>query len=151
MKESTGWALVGTQFGVLAALLVLPAGDLWSRSVITGVIAGVLIGLGAIIALAAGRGLGRALTPLPIPRADGQLVTTGVFRYVRHPIYSGLLLVGAGLTAWGASWVHFLAWGLLWLVLNTKAHFEEKLLAERYPEYEQYCATAGRFVPRVSR
>lgn len=151
MKESTGWALVGTQFGVLAALLFLPAGQLWSRSVTTGVVAGVLIVFGVAIALAAGRGLGSALTPLPIPRTDGQLVTTGVFRYVRHPIYSGLLLIGAGLAAWGASWVHLLAWGLLWLVLITKARFEEKLLAERYPEYQAYCAKTGRFAPRVSR
>lgn len=151
MKESTGWALVGTQFGVLAALLVLPAGDLWSRSLMSGVLAGVLIALGVVVALAAGRGLGRALTPLPIPRADGQLVTTGVFRFVRHPIYSGLLLIGAGLAVWGASWVHLVALGLLWLVLTTKAHFEEKLLAERYPDYVMYRATTGRFVPKVSR
>lgn len=151
MKESTGWALVGTQFGVLAALLVLPAGDLWERSLITGAVSGVLIILGVIVALAAGRRLGRSLTPLPIPRAEGQLVTTGVFRYIRHPIYSGLLVIGAGLTVWGGSWVHILALGLLWLVLNTKAHFEEKLLSERYPDYSAYRAVTGRFVPRVSR
>jgi len=149
VKESTGWALVGTQFGLLAALLVLPPGDLWPRGLVSGIIAGVLILAGIALALAAGIRMGRALTPLPTPRADGHLVTTGVFRYLRHPIYSGLLLAAAGLVAWGASWVHVIGFVLLWAVLNTKAFFEEKMLLEHYPDYADYRSRTGRLLPRV--
>src|SRR4028118_994923 len=44
--------------------------------------------------------LGRNLTPLPYPKADGQLVRSGVYGLVRHPLYSGLIFAAF-------SWVVF--------------------------------------------
>lgn len=151
MKPSVGWALVGAQFGLLAALVVIPPGELWQRGALSLTVAGVLVGFGVVVVLFAGLRLGSSLTPLPIPKEDGELATGGVYRYVRHPIYSGVLLSALGLVVFGASLTHLLGWFLLFVVLSVKASGEEKMLAQKYSTYEGYSRATGRFVPKFTR
>jgi len=151
VKQSTAWALVGSQFGLLAGLIVLPSGDLWSRGAVAGAISITAVALGIAIGVAGGLGLGATLTPLPIPKDDGELVTNGVYHFVRHPIYSGLLLATAGIVVWGASLGHLIGWVALWGVLMAKSVLEEKMLHERYPEYQNYASITGRLVPKFRR
>ena len=151
MKPSVGWALVGAQFGLLAALVVIPPGELWQRGALSLTVAGVLVGVGVVVVLFAGLRLGSSLTPLPIPKEDGELATGGVYRYVRHPIYSGVLLSALGLVVFGASLTHLLGWFLLFVVLSVKASGEEKMLAQKHSTYEGYSRATGRFVPKFTR
>ena len=149
MTPSTGWALVGAQFGLLAALVILPAGDLWSRGVFSSVAGGVLVMMGVVIAALAGMKLGPNLTPLPIPKAEGELITGGFYRYVRHPIYTGVLLAAAGVVVFQASLAHIIGFLLLWGVLTVKALGEERMLAEKYEGYTEYISATGRFFPKL--
>ncbi len=149
MKPLSAWSLVALQFLLIALLVVLPAGQLWSRGVVTAVIAGVLVALGAVVAFLGGGRLGRVLTPSPIPRGDGHLVTTGIYALVRHPIYTGLLTASGGLATWGASWGHLVTLGLLVGLISIKARVEEKLLFLAYEAYGDYAQRVGRFVPGV--
>ena len=151
LHPAAAWALVAAQFVFLILLGFLPWGSLWAREVTTIVIGLVLVALGVGIALAAGGALGRTLTPSPIPKADGQLVTGGVYARVRHPIYSGLLVLGLGLVAIGASVLHALAWVALLSVLMAKARFEERMLLDQYPGYRDYAARVGRLVPGIGK
>ncbi len=151
LHPAAAWALVGAQFVFLILLGFLPWGSLWPREVATIVIGLALVALGVGIALAAGAGLGRTLTPSPIPKADGQLVTSGVYGLVRHPIYSGLLVLGLGLLVIGASVLHALAWVALMSVLMAKARLEERMLLDQYADYGAYAARVGRLVPGIGR
>jgi protein-S-isoprenylcysteine O-methyltransferase Ste14 len=151
LHPAAAWALVGLQFVFLILLGFLPWGELWQRGVGAIVLGLVLVALGFGIALAAGAGLGRTLTPSPIPKADGVLVTSGVYGLVRHPIYSGLLVLGIGLVVIGASVLHLIAWVALLSVLMTKSRFEERMLADQYPDYASYAARVGRLVPGIGR
>jgi len=94
-----------------------------------------LVGLGLVVWAA--RTMGRSLTPLPTPPADGRLVQDGPFRVLRHPIYLGGFLVFGGLSlvfsAWGLALTGALA--VFWI---SKARHEERLLLERFPEYAEY-------------
>ena len=150
MTPSTGWALVGAQFGLLVALVILPAGDLWPRGAITSVLGGVLVATGAAIAVLAGLRLGPNLTPTPLPKEDGELVTAGFYQYVRHPIYTGVLLAAAGVLVFQASIAHIVGFVMVWGVLTIKALGEEKMLAEKYEGYASYATRTGRFLPRVT-
>ena len=150
MTPSTGWALVGAQFGLLVALVSLPAGDLWPRGAITSVLGGVLVATGAAVAVLAGLRLGPNLTPTPLPKEDGELVTAGFYQYVRHPIYTGVLLAAAGVLVFQASIAHIVGFVLVWGVLTLKALGEEKMLAEKYEGYASYASRTGRFLPRVT-
>jgi protein-S-isoprenylcysteine O-methyltransferase Ste14 len=95
--------------------------------------------------------LGRSLTAHPIPGKNAQLVTSGLYGFVKHPIYSGLILLALGLTINGGFFPHTLFLIALLLLLNYKAKFEEALLSQRFPDYADYSKKTGRFVPRLNR
>lgn len=151
LTPAAAWSLVGAQFVFLLLLAFLPWGGLWPRDPAVVVIAIVVGAVGFGIAVAAGAGLGRTLTPSPVPRADGVLVTTGVYGLVRHPIYSGLLVLGIGLAVIGASALHVIAWLGLLTVLMVKSRLEERMLLDQYADYEAYAARVGRLVPGLGR
>lgn len=99
---------------------------------------------GAIAAWGVGS-LGRNLTPgtEPLPGAD--LVTTGAYAHVRHPIYTGVVLLLAGYTLAWSNWTLGLVMGFIALqYLQAKASAEERWLLERFPGYKTYM----RQVPR---
>jgi len=69
--------------------------------------------------------LGHSLTPLPYPRKDGELVQTGVYSVVRHPIYSGLILGSLGWALYQLSVTHLVGAIALFIFFNAKASREE--------------------------
>lgn len=149
-EKAFGWALVVIQVGLLALLVALPVDEAWPTPRWVDLIAGALVVAGIAIVLVAARGLGRSLTPSPVPRDQGDLVTEGLYRYVRHPIYSGALLVVVGLVLRSGSLAVVATAAVLVVFFNLKARFEERKLAARYPDYGVYAASTSRFVPRVS-
>jgi protein-S-isoprenylcysteine O-methyltransferase Ste14 len=76
------------------------------------------------------------------------VVASGVYAYVRHPIYVGDLLLLLGLELALNSW---LVAGVLILapVVVLKAIKEERMLAEELPGYDSYCHRSKRFIPFV--
>ena len=92
---------------------------------------------------------GRRSFHLAANPTEGGLVTTGPYRFIRHPIYAALcLFTWAGLVAhW--SWKAGL-FGLLILAGSLLRIFcEEKLISARYPEYKQYALGTWRMIPYV--
>jgi protein-S-isoprenylcysteine O-methyltransferase Ste14 len=137
-------AAVAGQGLLIGALMVPARRDRPRRVVLAG---RVLSALGAVGLVGSARGLGRALTPSPIPVDGAVLRTDGPYAVVRHPIYSFLLLVAAGrLLSCGAR----RAWAALALtvLIGAKARWEERLLTERFPGYRAYADRTPRFVPR---
>jgi protein-S-isoprenylcysteine O-methyltransferase Ste14 len=147
----TALLFVAGQLVLLTLLVALPRRADWPvpSAVRVGADLGSLSGL-ALAAVAAGA-LGRGLTPLPLPNQHARLRTRGLYRYVRHPIYSGLLLFGVAHTAGsgGAYQVGVLA--LLAGLLNGKARWEETRLRNKFPDYSAYALATPRFVPRLRR
>jgi protein-S-isoprenylcysteine O-methyltransferase Ste14 len=134
-KRGGGWVVL--QFVVMAVVAagwLLPARP---DSPLLHALGIALAVLGLLLFGWAYRTLGRSFTPFPVPRADGQLVDSGPFRLVRHPIYGGGLLLFAGIS---------LSLGLLGLVGTAalavvwwkKSELEEQLLAARFPGYADY-------------
>jgi len=132
-----------------AALAGFVNGGAWSGTIasLTAVAGFVLMAAGALLL---GRGLldlGGNLTPVPRPREDAQLVDSGVYARVRHPMYGGLMLTAVG---WGLVAASPLALALaaaLVLLFDLKSRREEVWLLERYRGYEDYAARTQRFVP----
>ena len=92
---------------------------------------------------------GRRSFHLAANPTEGGLVTSGPYRYIRHPIYSAVcLFIGAGAVAhW--SWSAGLCGGLVLVGALMRIHCEEPLVAARYPQYAQYKATTWRMIPYV--
>ena len=101
-------------------------------------IGNVIAAIGVVLILYAVISLRRVIQVAPEPKEGGQLIQSGPYKYLRHPIYTGIVFCMIGLflrtpTIWigGAS---VLVIGFLFF----KARFEEKLLLVAYPDYEKY-------------
>lgn len=133
--------LQGVLFVALAFDFDLGWRPLRGLPVIGGVLCAASIGSGLLAVLQ----LGTGLTPWPSPRAGASLVTTGAYRYARHPIYAALLAFGVGVAVLTASPWRLLVTAGLYLLFWRKATYEERLLRERYPGYAAYAARTPRF------
>ncbi len=150
-RTRIGWTFVAAQAVLLIALVVVPGGDDWPTTGPVAFVGSIVLGAGFAIMVMAAATLGRSLTPTPVPVDDGQLSTGGLYRFARHPIYTGVLTIVAGLTIRSGSWIHLAIAAATVAFFNTKAAWEERQLAERYDEYEAYAARTPRFVPRLRR
>lgn len=142
---------VGGQAILLGVLILWPSGDDWSRTPILVGIAGVLFFAGLGLIATSALGLGSALTPTPIPTRRGHLRTSGLYRLVRHPIYTGVLLTVTGITLRSGNWVHVVIAVATYVYFDRKAAWEEQRLQETYPGYRSYASRTGKFIPRVGR
>ena len=93
--------------------------------------------------------LGQNLTPLPHPRDDGQLVKTGIYGIVRHPLYSGVIYLALAYASWRMSWVHLLGSIGLFLFFNAKSRTEEVWLTEKFPDYSNYSTSVRKLIPWI--
>jgi protein-S-isoprenylcysteine O-methyltransferase Ste14 len=83
----------------------------------------------------------------PVPAPDAELITTGAYRYIRHPMYTSILSGMAGLLVLDFSWVRLILAIVLFLVLLYKLLWEESMLAEKFPAYKSYSLKTKRLVP----
>ncbi len=113
---------------------------------------GVLIFTAALCLLASAHGvIGRNFSPKLEVGEQQTLITQGVYRYIRHPIYAGFWLWGIAqpllLQNWIAGWVMLVTFiPLYWVRVP---HEEQVLLARFGEEYQSYIARTGRVIPRL--
>ena len=146
-RHITGWLWVAGQALLLGALILLPNGQAWDRSGALGLIGNVafvggllLVGIGALR-------LGAGITPSPVPNSQGQLQTTGLYRFMRHPIYSGVLIAVVGIALRSGGWVHVAIAVVTFVYFDRKAAWEEGQLRDHYPTYGAYAARTATFFP----
>ena len=148
-----GNLLVIGQFILLGLLIFYPSNSInYGPFALTVTIAiAVLLAIGLVILGLSFLALGRSLTAHPIPAKKGELVTDGLYRFARHPIYTGVLAIGLALALSGGLFPHLLFFIPLVILLNYKASFEEQLLRARYLDYASYAEKTGRFLPKLKR
>ncbi|MCF8383983.1 MAG: isoprenylcysteine carboxylmethyltransferase family protein [Chlorobium sp.] len=89
------------------------------------------------------------LTPLPYPVDHNQLVTTGVYGLVRHPLYGSQLLAALGWAVFSTSLSHLLLLLVAVIFFSFKASKEERWLTEKHPEYADYAKKTRKFIPWI--
>ncbi len=106
--------------------------------------------LGWLVAVAGRIQLGKNWSNIETATVLGgqKVVDGGLYRHVRHPIYTGDLLLLLGLELALNSWLVLAVVALAPVVL-AQAVREEKLLLVNLPGYREYCARTKRFIPYV--
>lgn len=93
--------------------------------------------------------LNKNVSPFPTPKSDSELRTTGLYAFIRHPIYTGILLIAFGYSVYQtSSWKLVVAVCLL-ILFYFKSEYEERLLIKRFKEYKNYQKRTGRFFMKI--
>ena len=103
--------------------------------------------IGTLLLIWGGLNLGTNLTPLPHPKDDGELVTSGAYGVVRHPIYSSVIFLAIAYSCWQWSLTHAIGSIVLLLFFDIKARKEEAWLNHKFPEYDAYRSNVKKLIP----
>ena len=135
--------LVFAQFLLVAILLVV------SRPVERGWLAWTISSIGLALGLWAIVTMGRFTNISPRLKDNAPLRTNGPYKFIRHPMYSALLIFcGAYLVDNFNSYTISL-WLALFFVLACKVYYEEQILRDRFTDYESYSKTTKRIFPFI--
>lgn len=109
-----------------------------------------LIFVGNLLFIWSHRALGRNWTPFLEIRKGHTLVTNGPYRFVRHPMYAAIFLIGIGISVLSANWIVALSYMLpatsMYLI---RISDEEKMMTERFGDkYIEYMRNTGRLIPK---
>lgn len=130
------------QFGAILFLIVNAEFDaLNTLSIACLLIAGVL-GVRALVDMRPSN-----LNITPSLKEHHHLVTTGIYTYIRHPMYTSVILFCLGLLLSNNNGVAQLVMLVLIIDLWFKSAREEHLLTQRFPSYQNYQKRSGRFLP----
>ncbi len=124
-------------------------GGTWSlpwQSVL-GFVGNVMLIGGLVIVVVGTLGLSSSFSIMPRPPENGALITSGLYRFVRNPIYAGLIAVTVGASVGSSSLAALLVSGVLAVVLDLKTRREEFFLRAQFPEYAAYAARTKKFIP----
>jgi protein-S-isoprenylcysteine O-methyltransferase Ste14 len=121
----------------LMALVVIAAilGPHWPTGLVLAIIGVVVAVVGGLTMIWGGRTLGRSLTPFPSPR--GEHLERGPYRFIRHPMYGGGIVLALGVSLASSPWALVPTATLIPFFL-VKARYEERLLAQADPSYAEY-------------
>ena len=97
-----------------------------------------IIIMALIILLVAIKDLGRNLSPFPRPINNSNLVTTGVYRFTRHPMYYSLIFISIGVFIIKLSTYYLFLTVSLALIIKFKIALEEKYLINKFKNYLLY-------------
>lgn len=79
-----------------------------------------------------------------------QVIATGVFEYLRHPLYMSAILLYLALVISTASIISLALWAFVFAFYDFIARYEEKLLEEKFgEEYKSYRLKTGKWLPKV--
>lgn len=106
------------------------------------VIVSIIIGISAVVNIKPDN-----LNILPTLKDRHQLVTSGIYRLMRHPMYTSVLLFCLALTLTNPHNLALSTMLVLFIDLILKSNLEEKLLGERFNRYQTYKNKTGKFLP----
>lgn len=136
----------------LIAYMVNPSSMAWSSVPLPAPLrwAGAGVGvLGGGLLIWTLRTLGKNLTDTVVTRKEHTLVTSGPYRWVRHPFYDAVALCVVANSLVAANWFLFLTGSLTFMLMVLRTRREEEMLETRFGDsHRAYMERTGRFFPR---
>lgn len=127
------YLLVGIQ--LLCLGLIVLTGPLIAKGWILGGLefVGVALGVWALGSMSL-----RNMNIFPEVKTGSTLVTHGPYHYIRHPMYTAVLLISLAMVLNEWSWLRVCLWVVLAADLLVKLRYEERLLSEHFESYQAY-------------
>jgi len=113
-----------------------------------GYIAIFFVVVGLLIVLLGILSLNVNFSPFPTPKSNASLISHGIYKYIRHPVYAGIIIALLAYALYSFSAFRILITVSLTVVFYFKTNLEEQLLRERFVDYKDYMKRTGRFFPK---
>ena len=97
-----------------------------------------LIILALILIIFSGKNLGKSLSPMPRPKENSKLITSGIYRFFRHPMYYSLIIISFSFFLKSLTIYSLILSILLTFIISKKIKIEEKYLTKKFPNYTFY-------------
>lgn len=142
--------LVALQFSLIALLSYLLISQSHNRlellptAALIGYASAVILGLWAVKTMRLGK-----FNIVPDPQQNVTLITSGPYRYIRHPMYLSILIFFLPPALFQPSFSVLLTYGLLAFTLVIKLHYEERLLRQALSSYSHYQARSKKLIPFI--
>ncbi|MBC8367971.1 isoprenylcysteine carboxylmethyltransferase family protein [bacterium] len=145
-----GWNWIIVQGLLFLLILLTPRLIPFSLSIFLRAPGWLFIGFAAYLGSGALLALGSSLSLFPRPLEDAELVRSGPYRLLRHPIYGALILGTWGWSLWRAHLPGLILALALAAFFDRKSRHEEELLMQRYPDYADFQrSTRRRLIPWI--
>jgi len=142
LKAAYEIILVFLQFFIISLhffqLEFIPQKQIIQISPLSYLVGFLIIIIGFLILLVAIKDLGSNLTPFPRPRDNSNLVTTGIYRFTRHPMYYSLIFISFGVFIIKLSIYYLFLLISLSLIIKFKIALEEQYLNNKFTNYFLY-------------
>ena len=148
-RHLLGSVLVALQFGLIALLAWMAGPAFLSGNAPAGAWAVCALGLLLAVWAMSSNPPGN-FNIRPAPRAGARLVEHGPYRWIRHPMYTAVMVCGWAAAGTSASWVAWLSLAALVVVLVVKAVFEERWMLQAHPGYAAYRQGTRWFLPWIA-
>ena len=134
--------LVISQFIIIALHLI--KFNLFNQKLIQGefltiiYISNFLITLALIIIVFSAKDLGKSLSPMPRPKENSKLITSGIYRLFRHPMYYSLIIISFSFFLKSLTIYNLILSILLTFIISNKIKIEEEYLTKKFHNYTSY-------------
>ncbi len=146
-KRGELWFVI--QFILFCAMILAPFIQHSDWPLLVRALGVVTLACGAIIGVLGYRTLAGSHSPWATPGEAAHLVTTGIYRVIRHPIYAGWILGALGLEVAAASLLGVGVAAAVFVFYDLRSRYEERRLVETHPDYAAYQRSVKRFIPRI--
>jgi len=134
--------LVISQFIIIALHFI--KSNLFNQKLIQGeylridYISNFLIILALIIIVFSAKDLGKSLSPMPRPKENSKLITSGIYRLFRHPMYYSLIVISFSFFIKSLTIYNLILSILLTFIIINKIKLEEEYLTKKFHNYTLY-------------
>lgn len=136
--------LVIVQFTTLLLIVIIS-----ESSILSNLLSIIVFTIAAIVGLIPIIQKNFKVNVFPEATKDMELITNGIYKFIRHPMYLSVLLVGLSFVISDPKPTIFIVWMILFINLHLKMDIEEVNLIRAFPEYKEYRKSTKRLIPFI--
>ena len=148
-KGTHGEWYVVIQFALGGLVLFGPRAWTFGQTALKSIGGAALVLSGMLLIVACGLRMGANFSAVPYPKDQAVLIETGPFHFVRHPMYSGAIIMALGWALWVHNWLTLGYALVLFVFFDIKSRREEQWLIAKFSGYADYQKRVRKLVPYV--
>ncbi|MGA8437585.1 MAG: isoprenylcysteine carboxylmethyltransferase family protein [Candidatus Sulfotelmatobacter sp.] len=122
---------------------------IWLQTMTVNILADLVTAVGLILVIQSRRALGQSWSSEVVIQEKHELLERGPYAYIRHPMYSGLLMMLLGVALYYGRKVWIIIFVSCFVGLYFKSQMEERLLAKTFPMYSEYKRRTKVLIPFI--